>query len=263
MDRQQKFALFFVLAFFFFFPAFSMEIRSIFPIAGLHWTLETTSGLQNIGNSAKFGDYGNELYVKQILSAKGILFRSFFDNILLTSSQLNLGFYKKTDFLWTDRPDFEHETTLNMQLRSIEFDVQKFFPVVYDSRFSLSMFGAYSYFKISVEKFENGLYGKTLIYNSFSGGIQGMFAFSKKLSQTGYASYSPLVVYGYRLSTIQFFNFGFEFRTETYPVSFTLFYNGKHAFRQKGRTFFEGLNRNMNSREIGFSFHLNLRNKMI
>ncbi len=262
MGRRQKFSLFFVLAFFFFLPAFSMEIRSVFPIAGLHWTLETTSGLQNIGNSAGFGDFG-ESYVKQVLSSKGILFHSFFDNILLTGAQLNLGFNKKTDFLWTDLPDFEHETTLNMQLRSIEFDVQKFFPIIYDSLFSLSMFGAYSYFKISVEKFENGLYGKTLIYNSFSGGIQGMFSFSRKISQTGYVSYSPFVVYGYRLSTIQFFNFGLEFRTETYPVSFTLFYNGKHAFKQKGRIFFNGLNRNMNSMEIGFSFHLNLRNKMI
>lgn len=257
--NRRNFFLLFVLFSFFAFPAFSMEIKSLFPIAGLHWTLETTSGFQNIENSDISSVDGNESYTKQLLALRGILFHSFFDNILLTSAQLNLGFGKRTDFLWTERPDFEHEITLNMQLRSIDFDVQKLFPIKNDGKLSVSLFGAYSYFKIAVDKSQTGFSGKTFTYNSFSGGIQGIFNFSKTFSQHGYVSYSPFVIYGYRPSSVKFLNFGLEFRTETHPVSVTLFYNGKHAFKQKGRTVFDGINKNMNSMEVGFSVHLNLR----
>lgn len=238
-----------------------MEIKSVsLPVDGMRWTLETTEGFQNIENSPISSADGNETYLRQVLQSKGILFHSFYDDILLTSAQLNLGFTQKVDFLWTEQPDFEHEVDLSNELRSMELDVQQLFPIVQNRKYALSLFGAYSYFEVSADNPESGTSEKFL-YNSFSGGIQGIYIFSKTFSQLGYVSYSPVVFYGYELSTVQFLNYGFEFRTETHPVSFTLFYNVKHAFRQEGRTWFDGLQGNMNSTEVGFSFHFNFREK--
>lgn len=257
---RRRIVLFFVSPLLFLFQAFSLEIKSLVPVDGMRWTLETTEGFQNIENSPMSSADGNENYLRQVLSAKGILFHSFYDNILLTSAQLNMGFTQKVDFLWTDRPDFEHEFSLSNELRSVEFDIQQLFPIKQSGKIALSLFGSYSYFEVAVDD-SNGGYSRKYLYNSFSGGIQGLLAFSKTFSQLGYVSYSPFVFYGYSLSTVQFLNFGLEFRTETHPVSFTLFYNAKHAFRQEGRTWFDGLENNMDSTEVGFSFHFNFRQR--
>lgn len=257
--------MFFVLLSFFAFNGFSVfsfEIKPLVPIDGFLWTLETTEGFQNIEKSPVSSADGNESYTKQVLQSKGILFHSFFDGILLTTAQLNLGFTQKVDFLWTEHPDFFHELDLSSELRSMELDVQQLFPIIQNWKLTISFFGSYSYFEVNFyDSSSDEKTSERFIYNSFSGGIQGMFAFSKTFSQLGYVSYSPIVFYDYDLSTVQFLNFGLEFRTETHPVSFTLFYNAKHAFRQKGRTWFNGLWQNMNSTEVGFSFHFNFRKK--
>ena len=261
MGRRQKFSLFFVLAFFFFLPAFSMELKSPVFLDGWRWTLETTQGFQNIENSFISNSDGNETYTKQALSSKGILFHSFYNDFFLTNAQLTLGFIQHVDFLWTAQPDFFHESNLNNNLRTVEFDVQRLFPVFHSSDFSVYVFGSYSYFEISSGDSQNKNSRKKVLYNSFSGGIQGFFSFSRTFSQQGYISYSPVVVYGYRLSTVQFVNYGFEFRSDSYPISFTLFYNVKHGFHQRGKTFFDGFNKNMDSSEIGFAFHWNFKSR--
>lgn len=252
-----------VLFSFFAFHTFPMEIKSLeLPVDGMRWTLETTEGFQNIENSPLSSADGNESYLRQVLQAKGILFHSFYDDILLTNAQLNLGFTRKVDFLWTEHPDFEHEVDLNNDLRSMVLDVQQIFPIVQNRKYAVSLFGAFSYFEVNFKDSSSGAEdSEKFLYNSFSGGIQGIYIFSKIFSQLGYVSYSPVVFYGYELSTVQFLNYGLEFRTETHPVSFTLFYNAKHAFRQEGRTWFNGIRRNMNSTEVGFSFHFNFREK--
>lgn len=237
-----------------------MEIKSLVPLDGLRWTLETTEGFQNIENSPMSSADGNENYLKQVFVSKGILFHSFYENILLTSAQLNMGFTQKVDFLWTEHPDFEHELTLSNELRSVAVDVQQLFPFMQSRKSSVSVFGSYSYFELSEKDSSGGEFQK-YFYNSFSCGIQGKIDFSKYFSQLAYVSYSPIVFYGEKLSTVQFLNFGFEFRTETHPVSFTLFYNVKRAFRQEGRTWFDGIKKNMNSTDVGFSFHFNFREK--
>lgn len=246
---------------FFAFPAFPMEIKSLVPIEGMRWTLETTEGFQNIENSLMASADGNESYPNQVLISKGILFHSFYDNMLLTSAQLNLGFANKVDFLWTAQPDFAHEVDLNSNLRSIELDVQKLFPIMQRHWIAVSLFGAYSYFEFSVDDSRNGVSGDSFVYNSFSGGIQATLSLTKKFTQHGYVSYSPLVFYGHERDDVQFLNYGFEFRTDTHPVAFTLFFNAKHAFRQKGRTWFKGINPSVDSTEVGFSFHWNFRER--
>lgn len=253
--------LFFVLFSFFVSPAVSMEIKSLVPMEGMKWTLETTEGFLNIENSLMSSADGNESYSNLVLNSKGILFHSFYDNVLLTSAQLNLGFVKKVDFLWTERPDIAHEIDINSNLRAIELDVQKLFPILQSHWLTVSLFGAYSYFEFSIEDSKNSVFGDSFVYNSFSGGIQGTLSMSKKFTQHGYVSYSPLVFYGHRRDDAQFLNYGVEFRTDTHPVSFTLFCNAKHAFRQKGRTWFKGFNRSVDSNEVGFSFHWNFRER--
>lgn len=261
MNRCLKKTAVFVLSFLLPFCAFPMEIKSLIPIDGVRWTLETTEGFQNIENSLIASADGNATYTKQVLSARGILFHSFFEDILFTSAQLAFGFSQKQQFLWTEQPDFAHEIDLSGTLRSVELDVQKLFPVWQSRKAALALFGSYSYFEVSYDDEQNGISGDTFVYNSFSGGIQGAFNFSRIFSQSGYVSYSPLVIFGTKMSTVQFLNYGFEFRTETHPVSFTLFYNAKHAFRQEGRTWFNGIYKNMKSSEVGFSFHWNFRKK--
>lgn len=247
--NRRNFFLLFVLFSFFAFPAFSMEIKSLFPIAGLHWTLETTEGFQTVSNAD-----GDNQYEEQILSAKGIIFHSFYDDFLLTRIQVNLGFSQKPNFLWTEQPNLYSETNLNTTLRSMELDVQKFFPFVRYGFLTISFFGAYSYFEISTFNSHDRNSTKKFLYNSFSGGIESFVHFSKFISQQCYISYSPIVIYGYGWSSfVRFINYGFEFRTNTFPVALTLFYNAKHAFMQKGVAWFNGIKRSMDSSETGFS----------
>ncbi len=260
MDRLLKKMSVFVLCFLPF-CAFPMEIKSIIPVDGARWTLETTEGYQNVEKSLIASADGNETYTKQVLLTRGLLFHSFYRNILLTSAQVSFGFSQKQHFLWTEQPDFMHEIGLSGNLRSVTLDVQQLFPFMQTKKAALSLFGSYSYFEVSYDDEQNGISGDTFIYNSFSAGIQGSFNFSRIFSQHGYASYSPFAFFGTGMSMVQFLNYGFELRTETHPVSFTLFYNAKHAFRQEGRTLFDGIHKNMDSSEVGFSFHWNLRKK--
>lgn len=250
--------LVFVFALFVSPSVFSMKIKSLVPFEGFEWALETTAGFQYIEKSVSDG---KENFARQFLSSKGILFDSFYNDILLTSVQLNLGFTQRVDFFWTDQPDFAHEFILSNELRSVRLDALELFPVLLNRKYLLSMFASYSYFDAAIEQDYLSEKTEKFMYNSFSGGIQGEFIFNKTFSQTVYASYSPIVFYGTELSNIQFFNLGAELRAKTSPLSFAVSYNVKHAFIQRGRTWLSGLEKNMNSFEFGFIMYWNFKKK--
>lgn len=258
MNRRLKKVLFAGLFLFFGMNLFALEFKSIIPIDGITWNIETTRGFQNVENVFISRASGSETFRNQVFQFRGILFYSYYEKQLLTKAQLNLGFESRTNYLWTENPDINHENMLNNLLRCIEFDIQKLFPLPISYSFSLAPFFSYSYFKVSIDDQNFGINGNTILYNAASGGIQLTTRINRNIYQNFYVSCSPFVFYGFDFSSVYLLNYGFEFKTNASLVSATLFYNAKHAFHQKGITWFNGFRINMNNSEVGFSIHLHL-----
>ncbi|MBQ0051286.1 MAG: hypothetical protein KBT11_04375 [Treponema sp.] len=258
MKRHLENVLFAVLLFFCPLKCFCVDVTPLEMVDKIHWIFETTKGTQNVGNIMSQED-GKNSYIKQVLSFRGILFHSFYENKLLTKSQMNLGFANKMNFFWTDQPDFMHENELNENLRCVEFDFQKLFPIYLTYRSIIEPFVGFSYFEYAVDDLEKGLNGATEMYDYILGGVDYRFILNRRFSGNIFVSYTPLSFYRFDLSTVQFLSYGFEFETDLHPIIVTLFYTGRRSFFQKGRTWFSGVIENTNTSEVGFSLRLSLR----
>ena len=239
--------------------AWSLEIKSISVTDEIRWSIETTSGWQNIRNVMSKED-GISTQVQQSLHFKGILFHSFLNGTPALRSQLNLGFDKRTRFLWTDSPDFNHnEEKLNEHLRCTHFDIQGMYPVRVFYRLWVSPFAGYSFINYSYDENFSGITDTTMAYNSVVLGMGIHHKISRSILHNYFFSYSPIVFENDSKSTIQFINYGFEIIANTHPISITLFLTSKKAFMQRGKLIFEGTDFKFTTLEAGFSMHLNLR----
>ena len=240
--------------------AFSFELKPITVTDDITWTLETTSGWQNITNVLVSKEDGGSTQVQKGLNFKGILFHSFWRGIQTLKSQLNLGFNQKTNFLWTENPNFFYdEYKLNENLECIEFDIQGMLPYRLLYNLTLSPYVGYSFIDYSYEDKNLDVSSDDVMYNSMVVGLSLQHQINKQFSQIFFFSYSPIVFENYSKSKFQFINYGFEVITDTHPVSLTLFIVTKKAFLQKGRLIFEGTDFRFTTAETGFSFHINLR----
>lgn len=252
--------LFPIFLLFFSGETFSLELKPIAVTDDITWTLETTSGWQNITNVLVSKEDGGSSQVQKGLNFRGILFHSLWQGIQTMKSQLNLGFEQETHFLWTNQPDFYHdERNLNEALECIEFDIQTMFPyrIVYTLTFS--PYVGYSFIDYSYEENYSDKKKATVMYNSMVVGASLQHTPNKILSESIFFSYSPIVWENYSKSRMQFINYGFEFKTESHPVSLTLFFVTKKAFLQRGRLIFEGTDFRFTTSETGFAMHVNLR----
>lgn len=239
--------------------SFSFELKSVNVTDDIKWTLETTSGWQNITNVLVSKEDGGSSQVQKGLKFRGILFHSFWNGIQTMKSQLNLGFNQRTHFLWTDRPNFHQgNVNLNENLECIEFDIQTMFPYRIFYTLTLSPYVGYSFIDYSyTEKLSNSNY-KSIMYNSMVVGLNLQHSPNKTFTENLFFSYAPIVFENYSKSKMQFINYGFEFITRTYPVALTLFLAAKKAFLQRGRLIFEGTNFKFTTAETGFAIHINL-----
>ena len=240
-------------------PVSGLELKSIELSDHLYWTLETTSGWQNITNTMT-KEEGDSTQLREGLNFNGILFHSYWEGIQTLKAQLNLGFKQLTKFLWTDSPNINNgENTINENLRCSELDIQATLPYRLYYAFIISPFIGYSFINYSYNATFSSDERETVMYNSLVLGMSATHKVNKVFTQTAYVSYSPLVFENYSKSKTQFINFGLEVKTDTHPISITLFMNSKYAFLQKGRLIFEGTDFNFTTAEAGFSFHMNLR----
>ncbi|MBQ8679343.1 MULTISPECIES: hypothetical protein [unclassified Treponema] len=240
--------------------AFSLELKPISVTDDITWTLETTSGWQNITNVLVSKEDGGSSQVQKGLNFKGILFHSFWHGIQTLKSQLNLGFNQRTNFLWTENPNFFYdESNLNKNLECIEFDIQSMFPYRLFFSFTISPYVGYSFINYAYDDKNLETTSKDVMYNSMVVGLSLQHQINKQFSQVVFFSYSPIVFENYSKSKMQFINYGFELITDTHPVSLTLFFVTKKAFLQKGKLIFEGTKFNFTTAETGFSMHVNLR----
>ena len=262
MSRFLRTLIFSIFLFFSTVLAFSFELKPIAVSDDITWTLETTQGWQNITNLLVSKEDGGSTQVQKGLNFRGILFHSFWHNIQTLKSQLNLGFNQKTYFLWTGQPNFYHdERHINESLECIEFDIQTMFPYRILYTLTLSPYVGYSFIDYSYEEnySPKRVAAETVMYNSMVVGGSLQYTPNKAISGTVFFAYSPIVWENYSKSKMQFINYGFEFKTETHPVSLTLFFVTKKAFLQRGRLIFEGTNFKFTNAETGFAMHINLR----
>lgn len=240
--------------------AWSIEVKSLTITDEIRWSLETTAGWQNITNMRMAKEDGGSTQVKQALDFKGILFHSFWKGIQTLKSQLNLGFDQRTRFLWTDEPDFNHEEEhLNEHLRCTEFDIQGMLPFRATYYLTISPYVGYSFIEHSYDDNFSGIEQTTMVYNSMVVGVSAQHRFSKNIAYSYFFSYSPIVFENYTKSKTQFINYGAEIKTNTHPLSITLFLTAKRAFMHQDGKIFEGTQFNFTTAEAGFSLHLNLR----
>ncbi len=252
-----QFSLFFALLFSFsIFPIFSIEFYSISPFYDVKWTFETTRGWQSFGVISKEG--GGSSQTQKVMEVEGLLFHSFFRERLFAKAQLNLAFSKSPMFLWTDRPDFSHESaSLNQNLECEEFDFQFYFPHLGFGFIHFLPFVGYSFVNYTGDNDSDD----TFSYSNVSGGIQYFEKINRYYSHTFYVSYSPMfLIEGFSLDDIlHYMNYGAEFLTTFRYFSLTLFVNFRRAFfdlRKFG--FFDETKYRFNTSEVGFSFHITL-----
>lgn len=242
-------------------PVFSFELKPINVTDNIRWTLETTSGWQNITNLLISKEDGGSSQVQKGLNFNGVLFHSFWKETEILKSQLNLGFDQRMHFLWTENPDFFHDDMmLNESLECVEFDLQAMLPYKITYFVTVSPYVGYSFIDYSYEEeFKYGIQKDTVMYNSMVVGFGYSQRINKVFLHNFFVSYSPIVFENYSKSKIQFINYGFELISTTHPLALTLFVASKKAFLQKGRLIFDGTYFRFTTFELGFAFHIHLR----
>lgn len=239
--------------------AHSLEIKSERVIEGFSWVLETTKGWQTITEVLSKED-GGDIQLRQGLNFKGILFRSFWYDLQIVRSHMNLGFDRKTHFLWTEKPDFNSEDMRYTEgLRCVDYSIQVMFPYRPIYSLTISPYMEYSFIEHSYDENFSGVELSTVMFNSIFAGIEFWHKISKRISQNLFFSYSPLVFENYSKSKMQFISYGFEIVADTHPVSLTLFLSNKKTFLQRGKLIFDGVNFQFTAFVTGFALHINLR----
>lgn len=240
------------------FPATGAEISRVAPIKGIEWTFETTMGLQSISNPTMANESGSGSMNSQVLLFYGILFNSYFLNIPLIKAQMNLGFDRKTQFAWSERPDFNHDESLNESLRCIEVDAQVRLPFTFGSSTRFLPFAGYSFIEYSSNENISSSNAHNFKYNTIVFGVEYHQKISKIFSHTYYASYSPFLLANNNANdNLRYLNVGAEFKLESYPVALTLFFSSKKTF-EKDIHIFEEDAYDFRTVDIGISFHTNL-----
>lgn len=237
------------------FPLFSYVYFG--KIGDFNCVLQSTRGFQSFYNNNDSGDLSNQ---SQILEFVGLNFYSFYKKTLFSKANLNLGFVKKPQFLWTQNPNFNYEDKENSSnLRCVEFDYLTYF-------FSHNYFDFYPFIGYSFVEYKGNYQYKDDMYvffdnffhSSISGGIQYFNKINNTLTFSSYISYSPMIyISKNEVSKLyHYFCYETEFSVNTRYMSVLLFFVYRNSFYKK--SFFEKRISKFDSKEIGFSFRLKL-----
>ncbi len=232
------------------------------PTDDIDWVFESTLGFQNISEMLISKESGSSTQGNQALSFAGLMFRSFFKKRLMSKANLNLGFVKMPKFLWTDNPDFEHDTLLNESLKCVEFDAQFYLPFISTYSISIYPFIGYSFVNYSYSPSYLETYVDTFSYYSLSAGIQYFRRVNKLFTHTYFFSYSPmLLMHGIDLeNTIHYFNYGAQVDIDTQPIGLMLFITFRKAIKQSEIfEFFDTTKYSFNTTEYGFAARFNFK----
>ncbi len=240
----------------------AIHIQSISPVDDIDWVFESTLGFQNISQMLIAHESGSNTQSNQALTFTGLMFQSFFKKKLMSKANLNLGFVKMPRFLWTDNPDFEHDSLLNESLKCVEFDAQFYLPIVSTYSISIFPFLGYSFVNYSYNPSYLETYVDNFSYYSLSAGIQYFRRVNRIFTHTYYFSYSPmLLMQGLTIeNAIHYFNYGAQVEVNTHPIGIMLFITYRKAIKQSEIfEIFDATKYSFNTTEYGFAARINLR----
>lgn len=246
-------------------PASALGFYSFSPFYDVRWTLETIRGWQRGGVISSEG--GGNSQTQQVMEVQGLLFQSYYKERLLSKAQLNMAFTKSPKFLWTERPDFTHDdSSLNKNLKCVEFDFQAYLPRIWLRLFSFLPFSLDGILPFAGYSFVNytdndGVSEDTFSYSNVSGGIQFYQKISRHYTHTFFVSYSPMFLTdGFSIEDIlHYVNYGGEFMATFRYFSLNLFVSFRRAFVDFRRLgFFDETKYRFNMSEVGFSFRVTL-----
>lgn len=243
----------FIFLFLLSYPLFAFEFET--PISNFKWTLDMTMGMQNMNLlSQENGANAKDTF---LLETSGFIFHSFYKDRLLSRAVLDLGFSKKPDFFWSDKPDFMHNEELNENLKCVEVEYQLYLPKIEAWFIKFLPFGGFSFVNLSDKQF----YGEeSFTYFSWTAGVQYFSKINRYFTHTYYISYSPMMTierFSYQ-HTIHYINYGTELIMTTRHLNLTLFMIFRKVYEdfEKAIVLFDEKNYTINTTEIGFSFEV-------
>lgn len=262
----------FILLFFIFIPVFkanALRLAVDSPLSGIHWTMETVIGYQNVENASVDSKslFKNTLLGKsgesseKLLFYSGMIFNAQIEDVTFIKSLLNLGFSKNPHFIWTESPELLKEQNINELLQCFEYDIQLQLPFVITYKIRMYPFVGYSFIDYSYSDTKSKLSNMTLYnhYHTIIIGLQYRRTYFKWLSNELYISASPFVRNDGSNLYIRYFNYGGNLRFNVRPIEIVIFASMRTAYFSESSqlTNFDIVSK-LNTTELGISFHINL-----